>query len=567
MAKAASLQFLCVLGLAGCVGNVNDKSPGGGGSSNNNGGKGTGGGDDLPGSGDDPAFEPAPGVSEAAPARIRRLNNVEIKNSLRDIFGVEVKQAFTSDLQRHDFDNQFESLGFTPDFAAALQGAAEEVSAAIGPKFSTLVDCNPTGAEENKCAETFITRVGLRLYRRPLTSAERTNLMDLYTAVKTGRTFEIAIATVAEAMIQSPQFAYRTEMGVPDGGKLASLSPFEIASWLSYGLWRSTPDETLLAAASDGKLSKRTDVQSQATRLLEDDRAKAAFRDFTLQWLDMAEPEALRKTDPGFKESTTASMVGETAKFFEDIAWVQEGSLEKLLTENVGYPNAELASLYGVQMGGNGGFNKVTLPESQRAGFLTQPGFIAAHMPGGETSPISIGRFVRVGLLCQPLPPPPAGVPEISQEPSLTTRQRFAQHSTDVRCSGCHALIDPIGFGFEKYDVMGRYRETEAGMALTGKGELHDTDIDGPFTGAVELAERLSTSDAVQACFAAHMLKFMLGRDTTNPDVRLSIDEATLTSAVKEARMSGSLKVRDLVVALATSDAGLMRNGSNVLAD
>jgi hypothetical protein len=168
-----------------------------------------------------------------------------------------------------------------------------------------------------------------------------------------------------------------------------------------------------------------------------------------------------------------------------------------------------------------------------------------------QSSPIRRGKFVRERLLCQPIPPPPPGIAISTPkfDPKLSTRERFAQHRTDRSCSGCHAMMDPIGFGFEHYDAIGGFRAKEGSRPIDATGELSDTaDLDGRFDGAIELSRKLATSGEVRRCFATQWFRYALGRNETDADAS-SIAEANT------AFERGGFDVRELVVAIAASHA------------
>jgi hypothetical protein len=191
------------------------------------------------------------------------------------------------------------------------------------------------------------------------------------------------------------------------------------------------------------------------------------------------------------------------------------------------------------------------LDPSQRAGLLTQAAFLSAHAHANQTSPVHRGLAVRKNLLCTDLPDPPANVNNNppAPDPNATTRQRFEQHRTDPSCAGCHQLLDPIGVGFENYDAIGAYRTQENGLAVDARGEVFGADAtSGPFVGAIELAQRLSTSAQVRACVQKQWFRFALGRLE-------GADDACSLASVDRAFTAGDFNVKSLLLALVTSDA------------
>ena len=236
---------------------------------------------------------------------------------------------------------------------------------------------------------------------------------------------------------------------------------------LSYLLWGSMPDEALLAAELPA------DLDAQVDRMLAGSRARDNVAHFHARWLGLdAAPDHLV----------------ESAQAFTDAIFWSDGTLEDLLTAD--------------------------------GGVLTQPAIMAALAKPDQTHPIKRGLFVREQLLCQTPPPPPpdVNVAVPTPEPGVSTRERFAQHTADPACAGCHALIDPIGFAFEHYDENGDYRTQDGGRPIDASGELIDTDVDGPFVGAAQLAERLAASQQVSDCMVTQWFTYAHGRPPTEDD-------------------------------------------------
>lgn len=217
--------------------------------------------------------------------------------------------------------------------------------------------------------------------------------------------------------------------------------------------------------------------------------------------------------------------------------------------------NSDLASFYGITDPGQGvALVKTVLTPSERMGLLTQASVLAAHSKPGESSPVKRGKFVRVGLLCQPLPAPPAIVPTLQPpQPNLTTRERFAQHSTDAACSGCHHLIDPLGFGFENYDGVGQFRSTESGKPVDASGAVTGSlDIDGPYTGAIELSNKLAVSQEAKQCLALRAYGWAFGRSGVD-------GERPVVNSMVEPLAANGLDIRELMLAITQSNNFLFR--------
>jgi hypothetical protein len=263
-----------------------------------------------------------------------------------------------------------------------------------------------------------------------------------------------------------------------------------------------------------------------------------------------------------FDRNMWLSMTGELQRYLDDVLWSADGTLDKLYTTTQTYADKRLAAIYGIQPpAADGSFARASVDPRQRAGFLTQPAWIASHTGGMEMTPVPPGAAVRKGLLCQVLPDPPPNVPKPSQDKSTSVRERFRAHSADPACSGCHTLIDPIGNGFETFDVMGRYRDKDAGgFALTGAGALTSTDADGAFSGAPELARKLGASTVARECFAAELLEYLTGRSLARDDRRLQVDRMSVAQVI--AKAGGNVKAAAL--GLVQSPAFLLRDPSHI---
>ncbi len=504
-----------------------------------------------------------------APARMRRLTPTEVRNSIEDVWfgGGSAELSLPDDAPRHDFDNAIAGLQVDLGFAETMQAVAERASAGLVPRLTAMLPCSLAiqPANEPSCLSAFLDQFGTRTYRRPLFASEADGLKAVFVDARMRHTFGEALGVVAEAMLQAPGFLYRTELGQP-GQARSRLGRFESASALSYFVWRSAPDDQLLAAARAGQLAAPADLQKEATRLLAAPRARGALHDFFFQWLELNQVAAgVQKADPAFTPALATAMLEESRRFIDQVLWSGDGSLASLLKSTSSFVNGPVGALYGKSGLSDTAFTELQLDPTQRAGLLTQPAFLAAQSSPSGFSPIFPGLFVRRKLFCQTLPAPPPGVPAPSKDPTLSARQRFATHSDSVSCQGCHRLIDPIGFGFERYDALGRYRQTErvsgAEVPLTGEGTLVETDVDGAFTGVPALAALLAQSNEVNDCFRAQLMRFMLGRETTDPSFRVAADTESL--AAVSAGQAG-VDVKQLIVALVGSPSFLYRDATGL---
>lgn len=487
------------------------------------------------------------------PAPLHRLTRTQYNNTVRDLLGDDSRPATT-------FVPDEDALGFavgmsvSPLLAEQYMGAAETLSAAASLDLPALLQCDPVAEGEDTCATRFVASFGRRAFRRALDAGELGHYQGLYSSVKGSFGFQTAIEAVVQAMLQAPQFLYRVELGVLSDGPVVPLSQTDVASRLSYFIWESMPDEELLAAAEAGELGSPDDIEAQARRLLADDRARQGFVDFHDQWLALNRLDSASK-DPGlfpeWDDALRDAMREETNLFIERVLFDGDARLSTLLTSSTSYINGPLATLYGVD--GVTGSEHVlhSLDPTQRSGILTQVSVMSIWAKRNQTSPTHRGKFVRERLLCQLMPPPPPGLMVVPPEPTPgeTTRQRFARHASDPSCSSCHQLMDPIGFGFEAYDAIGRFRTEDEGQAVDASGEIFNTtDVNVTFDGAVELGQRLNGSVQVRECVATQWFRYAFSRAETESD-------DCSQGMIYEAFEGSGYDIRELVVAIARSDA------------
>jgi hypothetical protein len=533
------------IALAGCVGVVGDA-----------GGEGTPPAEPPPpvgGAGGSPSVPPpAPPGPSRPRAPLRRLSRVQYNNTVRDLLGDTTRpaDAFLADEVPGSFAGSAALAQAAPAAIEQYRTAAERLAATA---VTTLAVPCPTGTEE-ECARAFIADFGLRALRRPPTTEESAGLLELYRKVRAEGDFAFGIQAVIAALLQSPGFLYRIELG-PAGaaaGSVASLGPYELSSRLSYFLLGSMPDAALFAAAKAGKLATAADVEAQARRLLAQPRAREAAGDFFTQWLSLANLDGQTKDAklfPGFTDSLRAAMREETVRFSRWALFDADGRLETLLTAARSPVNTALGKLYGVAAGAD--YALTDLPPEQRSGLLTQASLLTLTAHSDSTSPTRRGKFVLDQLLCQSPPPPPPNVdfklpPPV---PGQSARQRFVVHTTNPACAGCHLFIDPIGFGFENYDAIGRFQATDGGQPVDASGEIKGSvDLDGPFVGAVALGRKLVASKQVRRCVVKQWFSYVHGR----------ADEAGDAASIAEALdrfTASSGDVRELMIALVKTPA------------
>lgn len=408
------------------------------------------------------------------------------------------------------FDDNAEAGLVTSAHVEAYLGAAASIAGRV------TAPCRPAGADRRPCAEQFVSTFGRRVFRRPLSMEE----VSRYSAVVVAAAdFDSGVKLVAEWMFSSPHFLYRSELGAAQPDGTFRLTPWELATALSYSLWQTTPDETLLDAAAQGKLTTSDDVAREARRMLADPRARAAMRTFATQWLGIERLSTVDKAPaqfPSFTPELRASMAAETPAFFEHVVFDGTGRFDELFTAPYSFVDAPLARHYGMEAPVMR--EQRAVPAVRAAGLLGHASVLSSYAHSDQSSPVKRGVFVREQLLCQDFPTPPAnagGVPKV--DPAATTRERFRQHSADPSCRACHQYIDEVGFGFEGFDAVGAARSLENGKAIDTTGALKDVEEFGAgtttnFTSLPQLAAQLAQSQRAKSCFATMVFRQTRGR-------------------------------------------------------
>ena len=507
----------------------------------------------------DPAHPADPNA--AGPMPLRRLNQREYNNTVRDLLGVQTKpaNAFPADI---DSDFIFRRYGAVSTLDAShMSEAAEAISPTVD--VAKLAPCSGGAGAETACVQTFLATFGLHAYRRPLVADEVSGLMALY---QTGRNslrldYSGGIKLLIEAMLQAPGFVYRWELGPQSpklDGTVVHLGPYEVASRLSYFLWRSMPDQALFDAAAAGKLATPQDVEVQARRMIDDAKAHDMMAAFFQEWLSLDQVAARPKDAavyPQFNDGLKRSMNAESLAFIDHVAFQGEGALSTFLTANYSFVDQTLAPVYGVSGAGSTA-SKLPLDSTQRAGLLTQSAFLTVTGATDGSNPVKRGRKVYERVLCGVLPPPPPNVPPPkSSSAGGTTRERFAEHDTQACAKACHAIMDPIGFAFENYDGIGQYRAEDNGKPVDATGAITLDGTSKSFKNAVELVNLLANSGNARSCFVTQWARFALSRADTEAD-RASLN-AAYTSFSK-----ANFTVRELLVGIATSRSFSYRSPS-----
>jgi hypothetical protein len=500
---------------------------------------------------------------------LRRLTRFEYQNAVRDLLNVDPSAAkeLPADEVTNSFDNNAAVLTVSALHAEKYVLVSETLAKQAVQDLPALVACDAAVMGEEACALAFAKRLGRRAFRHATTAEEEQALMTAYAAGRSGGTHAEGIEVMVRAALQSPRFLYRLETTSPaqPSRPQVPLSPYELATRLSFLIWSSGPDDALLDAAARGELASRAQVAAKAREMLAQPKARAAIAGFFEQWTGARRLDITTKSAtsfPLFSPDLRAAMAGELSAFVEHVLWSGDHRLESLLTSSVAFVDAPLAALYGVPapVSSGQGLVRVDLPAAQgRAGILTQAGFLSVQSHPDQTSPVLRGKFVRSMLLCQPPPAPPPDL-DISLPPldqGSTARERLAGHlAAGASCNGCHSLMDPIGLAFEGFDAIGRFRENEGGRALDLSGEIAgatDPSLTGGFVGVREMAQKLASSSQVRACMTTQWFRFAAGRSEAEAD-------ACSLGTLQDAFASSGGDVLELIVATTQTDAFWFRS-------
>lgn len=497
--------------------------------------------------------------------RVRRLSQEEYELTVAELFGAPQPLVSWSsrDVLVQGYDTNASALtvssGNFEDFALTaevLAGAAD---------VAKLAPC-PAGALPEACAGDFASSFAERAFGRPISPEERLRFEQVYRTGADPDGYEAGIRLVIEAVLVSPHFLYRTELGAdaPGPNGEVSLTPLEVANALSFALTGTRPDDALRArATSDPAFLTESVLAEEVSRLAAEPRARARLTRFLRSWLGVRDLRAVNKIPilfPDFRPELKAALDQELGIFLDRVL-AENGTLAMLLTAPATFANQlVLSRIYAADYAdralpsvpADGSFVAIPLDTSRRRGVLSLGGWLSAHSPVHRSSPVDRGLAIRSRLLCQGLPPPPPGAlftAPVASDGVTTTRQKFEAHASNPDCRGCHAMMDPIGFGLEMMDGIGRYRVDELGIPVDSSGMLTDTDVDGPFRGPAELAEKLVQSRQVYSCLVTQLYRYVEGRD-----VRSGADDCEL-QRLQAAFMASDGSIPDLVTRIVLGKA------------
>ncbi len=508
--------------------------------------------------------EEAAGHGAAITAVLRRLTHSQYNRTVRDLLHDTTNPAsqFPPEDYVNGFKNQYQALSISPLLAEAYGIAAERLAANAFRRGDSkgIIPCQPKSETDAECASKFIAGFGRSAFRRPLEADELARYRGIFKS-ETG--FLKGAQAVIEAMLQSPNFLFRLEE-TPN----AKWKPYATAARLSYFLWDTMPDAALLESAESGELNTKDGIRRAARRMLDNPKARQGVDEFVSQWLRfdrVMTASRERRYFPLFSRELATAMTEESRRFVGDLVW-SDANFMDAFTANYSFINSDLAAVYKMTPPARD-FDRVEFPaDSERAGLLGQTLFLTLTSKPDDTAPTGRGLFVREQFLCQQVPPPPPGVdtnlPPVEEGKPVTNRERLAGHAGNKTCASCHSLIDPIGFGLEKFDAIGMRREQHkllfypAGHGVAArrakpKEVLLDIDTNGflagvqdsKFNNPRQLGALLAKTPECQECVVKQVFRYMSGRQDTPADRPL------LASALADFRGS-QFRFKDLMVSL-----------------
>ncbi len=522
----------------------------------------------------------------AAAARrvaLRRLNRAEYNNTLRDLVGITFRPAddFPADDLGAGFDTLGDVLAVPPllleKYLDAAERAVEDVTRAparwarvMDPPPDTVPfvlrgqpprreramrELGPPRGNEPDAEGMALDRAARavqafadRAYRRPVTHEEMARFVRFLEASRAnGNSHERGVQLALQAILTSPHFLFRVEVGGPDGW----LTDFELATRLAYFLWSSPPDDELYQLACQGKLRQEPTLTRQVRRLLRDPKSAALAEHFAGQWL---QTRALKEFTPDparfpqFDEPLRQALLRETELFFDHLVR-EDRSVRELLTADYTFVNERLARHYGIAGVRGTAFRKVALAGTGRGGVLTHGSVLAVTSNPTRTSPVKRGKWILENLLGERPGAPPPGADNLGAAtramPAATLRQQLERHRTDTRCASCHAALDPLGFGLEHFDAVGAWRDGDGAHPIDASSTLPDgRSFRGPDGLRAVLVER--SPDFVR-CLTEKLLTYALGRELQPADA------CTVERIVRRLDANGQ-RFSSLVLGVVTSD-------------
>lgn len=394
------------------------------------------------------------------------------------------------------------------EWTEAVAKGALQAAALLAPRLHEYAGTTATAADRPAKLKTFILRFAQLAYRRPLTEVQQAEILKVFTP---GITEEVATKRAILHILSSPYFLYPAT-GVQDD--------YAVAARLALVMWDSLPDDILTQAAAQGALRTPEQVRTHAARMQKDPRAKAKLRDFLHHWLHVEEGSEVAKDQlayPGFDQGLVMDLRTSLDRFTESVVWSPASDYRQLLLSDTILMNERLAQFYGQKLPEGHGYRPVKMDAEQRAGVLTHPYVLATFSYTKSTSPIHRGVFVTRNILGRMLKPPPMAIAFMDDkfDPSFTMREKVTELTAKPACQSCHVTINPLGFSFERFDAVGRVRETDNAKPVNAASEY--TAADGSvlvLKGARDVALHAAESAAGQTGFVRNLFQSLVKQST-----------------------------------------------------
>jgi hypothetical protein len=475
------------------------------------------------------AREPDEPATSGGPATFRRLNEVQYKRSIDDIFGAGIKipGRFEPPLR----DEGLLAIGsskatLTPSGFEQDELRAREISGQVlaEDRRKTVMPCQPqtSNAFDESCASQFIAKYGRLLFRRPLSDTETTSIMTVaQTAADKSGDFYKGLQSGLARLLVSPEFLFRVERTEPnpEGSATQRLDDYSLAARISFLLWDAPPDEALLDAAANGELRQQDGVRRQVDRMIASPRFEQGVRAFFADMFAYDEFDGLAKDQslfPKYTSQLARDAQEQSLRTIVDLLVTRKGDYRDLFTTKNTFLNRNLGSLYKVPVDNaafDGWMPYTFKSEDNHAGILTLAAFLMLDPEHeGKTSPTIRGKNIRELFLCQKVPQPPGNVDfskfNDPKNPNATVRERLTAHRDNPTCAGCHSIMDPIGLAMENYDALGTYRTRERGVPIDASGTLEGKT----FKDLIGLEKVLHDSSTVTSCVAERAYEYGVGR-------------------------------------------------------
>jgi len=470
----------------------------------------------------------------------RRLTRTEYANCIRDLTGVDipVTQQLPADGSGGvGFDAVGDSLFLSPIHLESYLAIAEQVSQKFWPdeipssepaairerRAAWGGDIVPKGRSDRDVAERTLSRMARLLFRRSVSKEELQRYLAFYDNSRShGESHRAGLRSTLQGLLISPHFLFLAEPE-PEKEGVYPLADHPLAARLAIFLWSSLPDEKLLDAADAGLLQKEDELRSQIQRMLKDPRSLALGENFAMQWLGLTSLGVTVQPDkekfPEFNDELATAMKAETAQFFAHL-FSENRSLLELLDADYTYVNADLAQHYGIENVTGPELRKVILKDHVRGGVLTQASVLTVSSHPQRTSPVLRGRWLLEEILGSRVPPPPPGVPPLVEagegDNVVSLREQLEKHRSNPQCITCHSRMDPLGFGMENFDPIGRWRTEVDGQPIDSQGTLPSGE---KFNGPAELKTvLLKRKNEVIRHLTRKMYGYAVGRDLNKFD-------------------------------------------------